>query len=125
MIESSLKDGIWVHEVSGSASLLDLFHAAFGWFRHPQFDPNIPILWDARTAFLQISYEELITSYLSNIEQVNLDRPVGKSAWLVSNSVTKFILDEIIQQVQWAAEWRAFQDTEPAAAIRWLTSSEP
>ncbi len=108
-----------MNTIEGNVRLDELFETAFSWYQHPQFTPEKPVLWDLRGAFLDFSLAELLTQHRSSIDRVNRDRPGGKTAWLVSSSIARVIIHEVITNVFWAADWRVFDNT-PDSARAWL-----
>ena len=122
MIRSRLEwnDTVWVNTVTGDTIVAELFDVGLGWQKHPRYRPEIPVLWDCRRAILQVSLDQVRTHFQDSVDQVNEGRPSGKTAWLVSYKTTALILEEIIEHIHWAAEWRVFHDTQARSALIWL-----
>ena len=123
-VKSSLApSGVFVHVVEGQALAEEMFAAAFSWHRAPDYKAEIPVLWDIRDGWLDVSLGELVGTYGQHIHDANKSRPLGRTAWVVPNPRNTAVLEEIRSEIAWLSEWKIFRKSQYNEAIDWLSPS--
>ncbi len=92
-----------------------------GWFDHPDFNPEIPVLWDFRFAEVDLSAAAIEQLADRLLDLTNDNRPGYKTAWLFGSSIAAQVAVELLGRYDWQNRVRIFQNDYDAAAA-WLTS---
>ncbi|MEQ8861467.1 MAG: hypothetical protein RIC56_22715 [Pseudomonadales bacterium] len=103
---------------------LDAVAAAFHhWFEHPEFDPDLPVLWDLRGQFIQASVADIgklhqITSALTDRRRAS----GGRSAIIAATQTAGRALAGVTTNPNFVASIRVFQSE--ADALAWLRAQD-
>jgi hypothetical protein len=127
VITTAIKQGMIVHTGSDDVSLPQITETILSWYRHPEFDPELPVLWDLRTIDLTLSRAQLPETDLSEwssqmLPITNAARAGRKTAWVFGSAeVAEFAVD-LLSASDWQHKVRIFND-DIEAAVSWLTST--
>lgn len=116
-----------VHTGTDDVSLSQITEATQAWYEDPQFDPELPVLWDLRKISLDVSQIQLPETDLAdwtshNLALINARRAGRKTAWVLgSESIADFAVD-LLGASDWQHKVRIFNN-DMEAAIAWLTST--
>ena len=127
MITSAIKPDMIVHTGKDDVTLPQITEAMQAWYRHEQFDPDLPVLWDLRNINPDLSRIQLPQTELSdwssyNLSIINAQRAGRKTAWVFSSTeIAEFAVD-LLGASDWQHKVRIFND-DMEAALAWLTST--
>ncbi len=127
MITTAIQSDMIVHTGKDVVTLPQITEAMQAWYRHPQFDPELPVLWDLRDIDPGLSRAQLPETDLSdwsshNLTLINAQRAGRKTAWVFgSTEVAEFAVD-LLGASDWQHRVRIYND-DMEAAIAWLTST--
>jgi hypothetical protein len=127
VITTAIKPGMIVHTGRDDVSLPQITEAMQSWYRHPEFDPELPVLWDLRTIDLTLSRAQLPETDLSEwssqmLPLTNAARAGRKTAWVFGSAAVAEFAVELLGASDWQHKVRIFND-DIEAAVSWLTST--
>ena len=127
MISTSIQPDMVVHTGTGGVSLPQITEATQTWYSSPDFDPDLPVLWDLRGIDLDMTQAQLPQTDLSdwsseNLTIINAQRAGRKTAWVFgSASMADFAVD-LLGASDWQHKVRIFHN-DMEAAVAFLTST--
>ncbi len=121
MFTTDLNDILVIHTADSAVTLDDIARAMQGWFEHPDFDPEKPVLWDLRRATLAISVDDLDAWSEKMVRVANRFRSGRKSAWVFPTAEAADVAVDVLGSHDWQNRVRIFQNDYEAARA-WLTS---
>ncbi|MGI9327007.1 MAG: hypothetical protein ACR2PZ_17450 [Pseudomonadales bacterium] len=110
------KTGVMVHTGTGTVPVSDVLIAIQTWFKHPQFDPQAPVIWNIGEAFLDMSIEDLRQMYSLVRDAVDSKRTGGKTAWVHPSQMVSAMITIVRDEFDWGSEWETFQNVDEALA---------
>lgn len=121
MFDTTILPGTLVrHTAVDEVGLGDISRAHLTWFEDRRFEPQVPVLWDVRGQFLNLSLMDLAELHRYTTVNTKWRRsPGSRSALLVSYTVLQRVLEEtVVNNTQFIASFRVF--TEESEALAWL-----
>ncbi len=113
---------VMIHTGSGDVSMEDVLVATKGWFSHAAFDPEYPVIWDIRDAFLDLTIEDLRRVYALVRDALPTKRTGGKTAWVHTSGLVRAMIDVLADEFDWGSQWRTFMSVEEA--VSWCLELE-
>ena len=114
--------GVMIHVGHGEIALQEIVQAIAQWFKHEEFDPATPVLWDFSDAFLAIASDELAPVYDIVRAATDRKRKGGRTAWVHWSSLTRSLIELIFAEFDWGSDWQTFASRE--AGLRWVLEQE-
>lgn len=122
MITTAITPQQVTHTATGDTTLTQVSEAMEGWYGHPEFDPDRPVLWDLRQAEFSNPEEDLGAWAEANRSIINARRAGRKTAWVFpSPEATEFAVD-MLSEYDWQHKVRFFNN-DIEAAVAWLKST--
>ncbi len=122
MISTAIADQLVTHTATDETGLDEITEAMEGWYNHPNFDPELPVLWDLRGSELSIPEQDVTEWSERNRTMVNDLRAGRKTAWVFGEyRATQFAVD-LLGAFDWQHRVRIFNDDIDAARA-WLNST--
>lgn len=122
MISTDVTPQLVVHTAIDGTTLSEITEAMTAWFEHPDFDPDLPVLWDLRTANLAPPTEDLKAWSETNRAMINARRSGRKTAWVLPDPGTAAFAVDLLARSDFQHRVRIFHNDMEAAAS-WLTST--
>lgn len=105
-----------VHTGTGTVAVSDFLIGIQTWFKHPEFDPQAPVIWNIGEGFLDMSIEDMRQMYSLVRGAVDSKRTGGKTAWVHPSKMVSAMITIVRDEFDWGSEWRTFQDINEALA---------
>ena len=122
VFQTHVVDGLLVmHKAIARITIESVLQATGRWFDDHRFDPSLPVLWDCRDQFIEVSLADLATihdhlaGYRSRRRHRERD---SRSAVLVSNMTSAAALSMLEDNHHLMPDIRIFND--PGEAHTWL-----
>jgi hypothetical protein len=122
VFSTSITNRLVIHTGEIEITVEDIERTWRGWYDHPDFKPDTPVLWDLRHVEINMT-QAAIEELLEQLFELTNDKRSGrKSAWVLGTATaTEFAVDSLSNQ-NWQNKVRIYQD-DYAAAEAWLTST--
>lgn len=111
-----------LHSASGRIDTSHLLAAIKNWFTHPAFDPGVAVVWDLRSAYLDMSLEDLSRMYASVRDAVDNKRAGGRTAWVHESKVITAFIEIVGEAFDWGSQWGCFSSVSDA--VNWSLGGE-
>jgi hypothetical protein len=112
-----------VHTATGETTLAQVTDAMNRWYSADDFDPDIPVLWDLRSARLGQATTGDVEAWTESSQQViNQNRAGRKTAWVFGSVEALQVAVELLGEHDWQHRVRFFNDDMEAARV-WLHST--
>ncbi|MGD8830303.1 MAG: hypothetical protein PVF57_06835 [Pseudomonadales bacterium] len=122
VISTEITPKLVVHTAAGDTDLGQVTEATRAWYDSPDFDPDLPVLWDLRAATFRQPVEDVSEWSESNRTLVNAQRAGRKTAWVFPNPKAAEFAVELLTRYDFHHRVRIFHN-DMEAAISWLTST--
>jgi hypothetical protein len=127
VITTDIQSTMIVHTGRDDVSLPQITEAMQAWYRHPDFDPDLPILWDLRAINLDLTQAQLPETDLSdwsshNLAIINSERPGRKTAWVFGSAELADFAVDLLGASDWLHKVRIYHN-DMDAALAFLTST--
>jgi hypothetical protein len=110
------------HTASGETTLAQVTLAMQGWYDHAEFDPDKPVLWDARKAEMTLPDVEIEAWSETNRAIINEFRAGRKTAWVFGSAEAAEFVVNVLAASDFQHRVRIFNN-DMEAATAWLTST--
>lgn len=122
VISTHIDPAMVVHTAAGRTTLDQVTDAMRAWYQNPQFDAEVPVLWDMRAAEFSAPDRDVNVWSEENLAEINAHRPGRKTAWVLADTaVTEFLVD-VLSAHDFQHRVRVFHNDIDAARA-WLRST--
>ena len=122
MISTAISSQLVIHTAADTTGLAQMTDAMQSWYRHPEFEPALPVLWDFRDAILSAPTEDVDAWSDNNRAVVNPLRAGKKTALVFGDSASAEFAVNLLGAHDWQHKVRIFND-DIEAARAWLLST--
>ncbi len=122
MISTAISDHLVTHTATDKTGFDEVTESMEAWYNHPNFNPDLPVLWDLRDARLQQPESDMSQWSDHNRPLVNKLRSGQKTAWVFSDARAAEYSVNLLAAADWQHRVRIFND-DIEAARAWLTST--
>lgn len=112
-----------MHSGSGRIAIDDVLQAIAQWFQHPSFSPSTAVVWDLRSAYLDLTLEELSDVYDRVRHVVDGKRGGGRTAWVHRSRLVGSFIVLVGEAFDWGSQWGHFESVQEAVA--WCLEVQP
>lgn len=122
MLTTHISKRLVIHTGESNVSLTDILSTMRAWFASPEFNPDLPVLWDLRQAELERSDEQLESWGQAMVRFTNEHRAGRKTAWVLPSSALAQTAVDLLSSYRADNKVRIYHN-DVEAAQSWLTTT--
>lgn len=122
MFETQISNALVIHTGANRISLEDILETMRGWYAHPDFDADRPVLWDLSAATIEATEEQIAAWAEAMLTATNENRAGRKTAWVLPTSDIARMAVDLLSSYDFQNKVRIYQNDREAAEA-WLTTT--
>lgn len=122
MISTAISSQLVVHTAVEESGLTQMTEAMERWYQHPEFEADLPVLWDFRAATVSAQDEDVDVWSKTNSTTVNALRAGRKTALVFGDPDSTEFAVNLLGAYDWQHKVRIFNN-DIEAARAWLLST--